>query len=276
MTRWLLFFILTSLGAFAVEAATGVSPGTATLASDGSYLTDVQGERQQRFYEIFLFAEPPPKVRPLHALIFNSQLSKEFKEKYREKFGQADTESISYQRTDYSRLEANKSMKSTEEKNQARRAFSEYMMKRLMEWHLDNYVKSEPAMRPVFEAKEKLKKVELRVTKDTKVEGRYDLAGNTMDFIYENSVCDTKWTVEMDPSSFGPGSVVENKVIFGRPVNSRLRAENRWTSLGGRSEAELIRSHTERLVSTYTVSAAYKATQKTGETRIAAGLSYSF
>lgn len=240
------------------------------------YVDDVRAERNERYHEVFLFSEPPVRMKPLHDIIFNVELSREFKEKYREKFGQNDTESISYQQTDYSRLEANKATTAVVKENSTRRAFAEYMMKRLTEWHVDHYIKSEPAMRPVYEVKQKLQKVEVRVNKETKLEARYELAGNTLDLILENPYCDSKWTIEMDPSAFGPSSVEDNKVTLGRPLTTSLRAENVWSEKEGRSKIELIRSHTPRLSSSYGVSAAYKETEFSGESRLALGMTYSF
>jgi len=251
--------------------------GTPAGAVPHGYVQDVEKERQERFYEIFLFAQPPPREKPLSEVIFNAELSNEFKLRYRQRFGQLDTESIMYQRTDYERLDSFRANPAAESKSAERRAFADYMIKRLFEFHVDNYVKSEPAMRPVYEAKEKLKKVEVRVNKQTKLEGRYSLAGNTLDVILENAYCDSKWIIEMDRGSFGPAPIRENTVVIGKSLTSRLRIDSTTQDREGRSRLEITKAHTAQLATMYGVSAAYKGGGASPrDSRIAWGFGYTF
>lgn len=246
-------------------------------AASGDYVFDVRKERQERFYEIFLFVQPPPQERPLSEYIFNAELSREFRTTYRDRFGQLDTESIAYQRTDFSRLEANKAhVRDIEAHNAARRAYAEYMMKRLAEWHVDNYVKSEPAMRPVYEAKEKLKNVEVKVNQETKLRMQYSLAGNTMDFILENPYVDSRLFVIMDPKAFGPTSPQDRHLILGKSLPRRFRLQNVWYEFGGMTFIELIKSHTPRFSTSYGLLTAYQRRDFLQEQRYTWGLGYSF
>jgi hypothetical protein len=261
---------------FALIFGAGPSFAATERAAHG-YVQDVRKEREERFYEIFLFAEPPVREKSLSDKIFNEEISRDFRQRYREKFGTIDTESIAYQRTDYERLNAFRNDQRAETKNNERKNFADYMMKRLAETHVDNYIKSEPAMRPLYDVKEKLKKMEVRVTKKTKLEARYSLAGNVLDLILENPYCDAKWVIEMDPGTVGPAPIKENTLVLSQPLTSTWRAENRWQDREGRTSGELIKSHTRLFSTTYGLSAAYKAGGETArDSRIAFGLGYSF
>lgn len=242
------------------------------------YLSDVAAERGERFYEIFLFTEPAPRTARLSDAIFNRELSKEFQDKYRDKFGTLDTESIAYKQTDFSRLDENKgNNQKLETQSAERKVFAEYMVKRLAEWHVDNYIKSEPAMRPVYEAKERLKKIEVKVTKETKLEARYSFAGNILELIYDNPICDLRVISEMDPSAFGPTSPRENTYILKRPITTSLRAENSWTQTEGRGKLDFIKVHRSGMSTSLGMSAAYKAGGVTPrDSRLSMGLGYSF
>lgn len=253
-----------------------VLPWSAGATVPQGYVQDVRKEREERFYEIFLFAQPPPVEKSLHDKIFNEELSREFRGRYRDKFGTVDTDAIAYQRTDFERLDAYRSTTAAEAKNNERRSFADYIMKRLVETHVDNYVKSEPTMRPIYEAKEKLKKMEVRVNKETKLEARYSLAGNILDLLLENPYCDARLSIEMDSGTVGPAPVKEQILIVSRPLSSTWRAENRWFDRDGRVYGEFIKSHTSRFSTTYGVNAAFKDGENERDSRLAFGLGYSF
>lgn len=266
--NWVLTVFLL-LGCFWAEAKPRLPHG---------YIQDTKAEKEERFYEIFLFAEPPPQGKNLRDVIFNAELSAEFKERYRNQFGQIDTESINYQHTNsFERFDSNRGVNpQLEQETRVRRDFAGYMIKRLFEWHLDNYIKSEPAMRPVYEIKEKLKKVEVRVTKQTKLEMRYSLAGNILELTLENPYADTRLEIDMDPKSIGPTSIEEQKLISTLPLTTRLRAENTVFDKGGRDRLEFIKTHTSNFSTSYGVNSAYKDTGSDNDTRISMGLGYSF
>jgi len=248
-----------------------------THAGDRDYISDVTTERNDHYSEVFLFLEPPPPVKPLQSVIFNPQLSKEFRDKYWETFGQDDTDSIAYQHGDFETFDNNKgAVSSVETLSAARENFAGYMMKRLAEWHLDNYIKSDPSARPLYELKEQLKNVEVNVTKETKLEMQYNLAGNTLDMIYNNPVCDSKLSIEMDPGSIGPAPVQDEKLILVRPLRETWKVQNTWTTIDARSKLEFIKQYTPHLSSTYGASAAYGGSSFSGESRLALGMTYSF
>ena len=50
--------------------------------------------------------------------------------------------------------------------------YGQYVLRRLSEYHVDNFAKSDPSVRPLWEAKEKLSKVNVQVQK-VKVDMEY-------------------------------------------------------------------------------------------------------
>lgn len=243
----------------------GFSQAQAAILVDGNegyadgYVSDVSKERSEKFYEIYIFASPPPKQKSLQDAIFNQTLSKEFRDKYREKFGQIDTESIVYQKNNFNMIDKDTTLStSAETENSERRAFAEYMTKRLVEFHVDNYFKNDPTMRPIYEAKQKISNVEVKVGTQVKMNIRYEFAGNTLDLIIKNPWCDAKVALEMDPSSFGPSNVEETRVWLGKDINTKLRINTNAALVDGIGTVEFVRKITPMFAGFFTVSSYFK------------------
>ena len=231
--RILLFFlsVLTALPTFAKQAIAN------------GYIEDVAQERSEHFIEIYLLATPNPADRNLQAEIFNAKLSKEFRDRYQEKFGQMDTDSIIYQPTKFSMMDENRgAVENIELENEKRQAFAEYMTKRLSEYHVDNYFKSQPNMRAVYEAKERLQNIKVQVNKDVRLNAQYSLAGNILDVVFENPWLDSKLSLEMNPASFGPSNVQESRVWLAKKLSKHTRINSNAAFTDGIGLIELIRS----------------------------------
>lgn len=170
-------------------------------------------EKQQKFYEVYL--SPPPREVTVDYtdFIFNPQLTLEFKTRYRELFGYIDTTGLNAT-ANYRTVEAEKI-------NRTRRVYGEYMMRRLGEYHVDNYFKSQPAMREVYELKERLSNVQVQVGPSYKMDVHYSFADNSAEIVVQNPYCDSKLRVEMDPTSIGPASIQENRLYLGKKINSQ-------------------------------------------------------
>lgn len=204
------------------------------------YLSSVHEERQQTFVEVYL--APPILFQgpPLEQRIF-SPLSNEFKTKYSETFGAIDAGSLSFQTSQGLFLEDLRVVDTElEEETRRRRAFAEYMMKRLIEHHVDNYFKTDPTMRPLYEAKEKISNVQVQVSKEVRMNIRYDFSGNTLDFNVKNPWLDSKISIEMDPSSFGPSDVIDRKFWLGKNINTQTRLQFNYADFTDTSTLERI------------------------------------
>jgi hypothetical protein len=203
------------------------------------YTNNVKHEKSQNFREIFIYSYVPDKKNKLLEVIFNPQLSKEFKDRYREKFGELDTESLIYLNSRTKFIEAPSRVPLDDEiENQKRRDYAEYMIKRLTEWHVDNYVKTEPAVRPLYETKERLSHIEVKVSEESKLDFRYDLAANNLDLIYINPWVETKYGLEMDPDAFGPSTTIESKLKLEKQINSSLRIKSHTAFIDGITRLE--------------------------------------
>lgn len=226
---------------------TGISAFAAAKPTEG-YVDDVVKERSERFIEIYLLATPQPPETNLQAEIFNAKLSKEFRDRYQEKFGQMDTDSIIYQPTKFSMMDENRgAVENIELENEKRRAFAEYMTKRLSEYHVDNYFKSQPNMRAVYEAKERLQNIKVQVNKNMRLNAQYSLAGNILDLIFENPWVDAKLALEMNPSSFGPSNVQESRIWLGHNLSKNTRLNSNAAFTDGIALVEFIRSFNNNL-----------------------------
>jgi hypothetical protein len=190
-------------------------------SSESGYVADVRMEKQQKFYEVYLL--PPQREMKLdyRGLIFNSQLTQEFKLRWREKFGHIDADGVAFAANRFTQFEENRGRSAKlAETTLKRRAFGEYMMRRLGEYHVDNYFKSQPSMREVYELKERLSNVQVQVGPSFKMDVHYSFSDNSAELTVANPYCDSKLRIEMDPAAFGPSSIKENRLFIGVRLNS--------------------------------------------------------
>lgn len=263
----MVFFLLTAILAFFTAPAWAVT--------HAGYLNDVTAERNERYYEVYLFVSPLRKEPSLQDQIF-SPLTKEFKTKYREAFGQMDTESIHYRSQALGGTTQNPQV--IQEESKKRKIFAEYMTKRLIEHHVDSYMKTQPQMRPVLEVKEKIQNVKVEVTKEVRLNIQYNFAGNMADFILDNPYCDSKVSLEMDPRSFGPTEVRESRAWISRNLTSSLRANSNFAVNDGIAYADLTKAFPRyQLATTLGLSSPFKqGGTSIRETRYIFGFTHTF
>jgi hypothetical protein len=173
-----------------------------------------------------LFYEPS-----YQEIIFNKEISREFRGKYFETFGVADTDGLLYTRTN-----------EFEQETQKRKLFAEYMVKRLTEWHTSNYLKSEPKLKPVLELKERLSHAEVHITPATQVIANYSFAGNFFDLVVLNPWAETKFSLEMNPRAFGPGAVQETKLVVQKDIEKNYRLRTTYEQFKGLALVEVVRN----------------------------------
>ena len=65
------------------------------------------------------------------------------------------------------------------------------MMKRLGEWHLDNYLKTNPGARGIYELKEQMSSMKVEV-QSFQFDMRYEIAGNTAGFSREEPLLENR------------------------------------------------------------------------------------
>lgn len=224
-----------------------LAPALGLASTYPGYIRDVEAEKSQRFYEVYLFVPSTTKEKPLSEVIFNP-LTREFKEKYREKFGDLDTESVTYRSSAIGGT--SQTPLAIEEETKKRKSFAEYMTKRLMEYHVDNYMKTQPQMKPVMEVKEKIQNVKVEVTQEVRVNIQYNFAGNTADVIVDNPWCESKVSLEMDPNAFGPTDLEETKVWTSKDLNSYWKANSYLAMTDGIAYADVTRTFARSQIAT--------------------------
>jgi hypothetical protein len=245
--------------------------------ADNSYVQDVRRERVESFYEVNLTALAPLKA-DLRSVVFNAQLTQEFREKYVARFGFIDTQSLAYTAVRFSDLNENRGISSTATDTLAqRRQFGEYMVRRLGEWHVDNFFKSDPSVRPLYEAKERLSNVSVKVGKETQAKITYSLSDNSIEVNVENPYCDAKMRIEMDPKSFGPSPAQENKFIAGKQLGSKDYLKTQVRQKDGTADLEWQMRHNAKVGSSYKISSPFSSQGSSPrEKTIGAALAISF
>jgi hypothetical protein len=217
MQKYFLLIFIIFLGVY--------QPYQHALADNYGYIQDISSEKNDSYHEIVIFPPQDSNKSGQNQTLFIPELSKEFKTKYIQKFGTVDTDSFVYRDPQYAEMDDdNRRGYVTEQANiTARQDFAEFMVKRLTEWHVDHFIKDNPQMRPVYEAKEKISNVKVTINKETKLDIQYSLSGNTLDLNFINPVLDSRIISYMDPSAFGPASAIENKIWLGKQINPRSR-----------------------------------------------------
>lgn len=196
------------------------------------YVSDVKAERGEVSLEL-VWVQNPDNGSLLSTRIFNETLSREFKERYEQRFGQTEIERVflAPNRTTY--YNDVYGVKGTpQEISDERRKFGEFMVRRLAEWHVENYAKNDPSVRVVWEAKERISNLKVEVA-SFRLDAQYSIAGNIFDIKLVNPYVQSKLSLLMNPDQFGPGPVDEALLSVYRPVSSRYAVEGRWRVTDG-------------------------------------------
>ncbi len=217
--RLLIVQVLMLVATFATERG---EAGRSYSAHSG-YLATTEGERQVVSEDLVAIA-PPDDGPSLHDRIFNEKLTKEFTDRYEQKFGRTEQQRAYLapnNNTYYNDLFGFQG--TPRETNDERRRFGEFMLRRLAEHHVESYAKNDPKARVVWEAKEKLSNVRLAVGRRVKVSAKYSISGNSADINLQNPWVQTKVTLFM-----GDSFVRETIVSLTRALTSTVSAETHY------------------------------------------------
>lgn len=262
------------MGIFAVPHAFGARH----YGPHSGYLETTKGERDTQVEDMIL-VQPPESLGPtLRERIFNDKLSKEFRDRYEEKFGRTEVERIYHSPNRYTYYDDVYGFDgSVQDMNDERRRFGEFMIRRLAEYHVDSYAKSDPSVRPLWEAKERLSQVKLEVSR-FRFDVKYSISGNTLDVNAVNPWLSTsRVRLHMNSGAFGPGPVEETIVSLGRNLTNTVVLEGHAYLTDGIFSVLARKSLSERLATTATFSTFFKD-QGTSirESLYLSGLSYTF
>ena len=242
------------------------------------YLVSTEGERDRRTSDMIIIQPPASDGPTLQQYIFNEKLSKEFSDRYEEKFGRTEVERVYNSPNRYTYYDDMYGFKGTpEQANQERRDFADFMIRRLAEYHVDNFTKSNPRARVIWEAKERLSNVNVQV-QQFRFDVNYEIAGNTFDMKIANPYLTmARVRIQMNPSALGPGPVDEATISLGRPVTKSLSLETHFKTQDGVISYIARQAITPRLGGTLTVSTFLKQSGVTNrESLYLSGFSYVF
>lgn len=175
------------LACFSIFAHAQEGKSPALFGSHYGYVFDVKEERNKRDIEMVMLEQPKEVPKPLREVIFNEKLSKEFQLQYAYRFGQSQAEQTLNtvgRSDDYTYFTGRSVTLKQYQKDQ--RDFAEYMARRLTEFHVDNWFKNDPDMRPVYELKDKVSNVSIKTKNGYKFDWKYNFAGPNMEAKVKN------------------------------------------------------------------------------------------
>jgi hypothetical protein len=238
------------------------------------YLNSVENEVDDASRD-FTAVQIPAESIPLRDRIFNAQLNREFQDRYELLFGRTEQQRIynspsSYYIKYFGRQDVDAEI------DIEKRKFGDYMVKRLAEYHVDNYFKSDPQLRVVWEAKERLSKVEVQV-QGVRFDIKYSLTGNTLDINAIHPYVVTRLTLLMDPGQAGPAPVEETILTVSKDLARGIGASNTWKWKDGVMAWNLAKGLAPGMTGTLTYTHNTKAEGKTPrQTVYLSGITWAF
>jgi hypothetical protein len=247
---------------------------------NSGYLSSTTGERDTTYTDFVVKPEPAPLGPSFNDRVFNPQLTKEFQDKYNQQFGYTQADQVYNSPNRYSYYnDVTAQSENSQTDYQARQQYGQYVLRRLLEYHVDNYAKSDPSVRPLWEAKERVSKMNVEVQK-VKVDIQYDIAGNTLDLKFTNPWLDVaKVRMQMQPGALGPAPVQEVIYSIAKQVTPVYRLESYFYQINGVISLiglHPIMPHLSATLTLSTFTTTGPATTTPRESLYLAGLSYSF
>lgn len=215
------------------------------------YTFDVETEKNKREVEMVMLARPPDPPKHVGEGIVNEKLSREFKQQYEYRFGQTTAEQVlnSPGRTDEYVYYTGQNV-GIVEYTKYQRQFAEYMGRRLVEYHVDQWFKTDPTLRPIYELKDKLSNLDVQVKKGYKIKFKYNFAGPSFDATVDNPY-DVDARVHMDMSGI-VSSPVELIYSLGGQVSSRIHVAALYKQIDGIYQLVLTRRMTRQISTSIT------------------------
>lgn len=208
------------------------SANSELLKSHPGYLQSVEGERYRVAKEVVIIPQQESGEASLRDKIFSDKLTVEFKQRYEDRFGRTQVEQLTNVSSRYYELEKlSETNRTVVENQEEQERFGSYMVKRLTEYHVDQYMQNNPAARPVYQLKERVSNLDLQVKKDYKVRFKYSLSSGDLDIRLDNPQ-----NIDNRISIRGSN---ETAIVLGYPVtktisiNSDYIIENNNTVLSG-------------------------------------------
>ncbi len=192
------------------------------------YVSDVNEEREGSHESIFVvFDIEKPKESEIKDRIFHVKIKREIVRRYKNTFGQTPIEQQllvvkphSYYFDDRGNAVTSKSIHDREKR------FGEYMIRRLLEFHLDHQLKEEPTTRPIYDFKERVRKTEVKIAKGYKLESQYSISSNSIKVELENPYVDFRASMDLNKTNGTTDADEALLLSFYRKITSSFRMES--------------------------------------------------
>lgn len=213
-------------------------------------------------------------------IIFPEKLIGEFKERYEDVFGYTETERNYIFSNKYTVVTTGDGRFATvDEEYELQRDYGGYVVKRLLEHHVDQYFQHSSSLRPLYRVKERLSNVKIEVKKGYQMNINYSLSGNYISINVKNPYdLRARIRLEMNKSSFGPSEVEDTILSIGKDLNKTVAIDSYFSTETGKVSFVGKKFLQPHLVASITGSTYTKAFQESEENEklILIGLSYLF
>jgi hypothetical protein len=238
-------FLCTSVahaGDAEARAAYGARPG---------YLFNVNEEKNSRDIEMVMLDRPKDPPKPTTPPLVDEKLSKEFQQQYQYRFGQTAQEQIinSPMRDDEYTYQGTQNV-TMQDYHHYQQQFGEYMARRLTEYHVDRFAKNDPSIRPMYELKDKISNVNMKVGKAYKIKWKYSFSGPFMEASLDNPYdIECKVQAQMSGIVSAPAEMIYSVAY---PLTKRVRAGFVYRQMDGLYQAVVSRQISSHLSTSVT------------------------
>lgn len=178
---------------------------------------------------------PLENEAPLKELIFNQELSAEFRRNYEIEFGSyTGAVETSPQYSPYGWFDASRGgWLSLRENALKEERYVNFMVRRLLEYHSDKYAKSKPQIRNAYELQEKMNNYALNVAPDVTFKSMYALSSNKLEGQLKGVLFEVKASIEMEAVNFGPSTVKEFRMVMDQWITPMTLLHFSYTAYDG-------------------------------------------
>jgi hypothetical protein len=158
------------------------------FGSHPGYLFNVGEEKTKRDVEMVMLDKPKPSPdSKKKRVLVDEKLTKEFQAQYQYRFGTTAAEQVinNPARDSEYTYYSNHSV-TTEQYQSYQRQFGNYMIRRLAEYHIDNWFRNDPDLKPIYQMKDKLSNLNVQMKKGYKLKFKYSLSGPSFDVTLDN------------------------------------------------------------------------------------------
>ena len=217
---------------FAFSVAVCLSSAAIAYTRDynenSGYLTDVSSERDMAMQDMVVIA-PPSTSDPIKNRIFDPKITKEFEDQYNQRFGFTESERSYYATNKYTTFnDGFGDPQSVQDVTKSSQRFGEYMVRRLAEYHSQQFAQHDPSMKAVWNAKERYSKMDVDVS-SFKFSSGYDLSSNTVDLKLKHAWIDSRMQVQMK----GVGGMRESIFSLSHEFSRHVTLESHYTFVDG-------------------------------------------